>query len=369
MAAEYHLIQTQSDIDSLASKTPSTLAFDTEFTRRRTYLPIPELLQILFDGEIYLIDLQRGLNLKGIAEWFQDSSIRRIAHSVDQDIDVLNLLFSGQIGVIEDTQLAHAMLISSQPFSYSRLVQEMFDVELSKTQQKSNWSKRPFSTTQLEYAANDIRYLPQMWDRLHQSLVELDRLEWYEEERDRRERMDSSDPLRIPGSISKLSNLSAIDMAFLMRMDQLRMRRAEQVDKPKNWILSTDSMIRIANRQVLSPRFLRTVLSESQNRTFGHRIRQMRAKATKQHQSSQAVPLGDLVEVGGQLKSICDAISESQKVSSVLLAQKDVLFALQAYVSNGSLPIWFGQWRTDLIGSEIQKTGDVFLSQYTAVER
>ena len=135
------------------------LGIDTEFNWRSTYFPSLCLIQVSTLKNIFLIDCQQ-VDAKIINEIFQDNSITKVFHSIRGDITVLKLCLNSLVRNIFDTQIAHSILNPlSQQISYKDLVNKYFIKLLDKKETNSDWSKRPLSATQLEYASDDVRYL------------------------------------------------------------------------------------------------------------------------------------------------------------------------------------------------------------------
>ena len=122
------------------------------------YFPSLCLIQVSTLKNIFLIDCLQ-VDAKSINEIFQDNSITKVFHSIRGDITVLKLCLNSMVRNIFDTQIAHSILNpSSQQISYKDLVNKYF-IKLLDKKTNSDWSKRPLSATQLEYASNDVRYL------------------------------------------------------------------------------------------------------------------------------------------------------------------------------------------------------------------
>jgi ribonuclease D len=116
------------------------------------------LIQVSLPHGAFLIDsLHPNLDLNPLFQILEDQSVVKIAHSASEDIRLLVANGCNPKGVF-DTDIAWRLLNHPNP-SLRNMLQEMFQVELSKGQQRSNWSKRPLSEAQLKYAALDVHYL------------------------------------------------------------------------------------------------------------------------------------------------------------------------------------------------------------------
>ncbi|WDE99171.1 ribonuclease D [Lentisphaera profundi] len=159
------------------------IALDTEFVWTKTFYPIPGLLQIKSAGEIHLIDLLiEDFPTAILKQVLEDKSVCKILHSPDQDLKLFKLFCGAEAKNIFDTQLAYAFTGALKQVSLAKLCAHLVDVEISKTQQVSDWTKRPLTESQLIYAAEDVRYLIEIADILRNQLKDLNRYDWFIEE-------------------------------------------------------------------------------------------------------------------------------------------------------------------------------------------
>ena len=99
-------------------------------------------------------------------------------HGADFDMTLMRREFGILPKMIFDTQIA-ARLLGVRRFSYANLVEQYFEVTLSKSSQKENWGQRPLPDKMCEYALNDVRYLLPLADRLERELRARDRYSWF----------------------------------------------------------------------------------------------------------------------------------------------------------------------------------------------
>ena len=154
------------------------LAIDTEFLREKTYYPRLCLIQAATDGEVALIDPIALEDLSPFAALLADETIVKVFHACSQDLEVLY----GSLGVVPqpifDTQVAAAFIGLRQQMGYGALVEELCGVHLAKADALSDWTHRPLDQHQLEYAEDDVRYLPRMYDDMVARLSSKNRLGW-----------------------------------------------------------------------------------------------------------------------------------------------------------------------------------------------
>ncbi len=136
------------------------ISIDTEFTWRKTYYPKLSLIQIGTSGKLFIIDPLMLDKLEDLNRIFQDKNITKVFHSSRGDISVLKNSIGSSFQNIFDTQIAHRLIYKeSDQISYKKLVDFYFYKTLSKSETNSDWEKRPLSKEQIQYAAEDIKYL------------------------------------------------------------------------------------------------------------------------------------------------------------------------------------------------------------------
>ncbi len=348
---EYTLIDTPYALTEFAACMPRTFAFDTEFTYKSTYKPIPELLQIATNKCIGIVDLRANLPLQKLANWFQARDVVRVAFSAENDVGVLNEVFRVQLGPIEDVQLAVAFLKSGKMPSYAKVVAECFDVQLDKTMQRSRWDLRPLAAVQLDYAAMDICYLNALWLQFGSDLQNSNRFEWYSEERDRVQRRDASDPRSLSSKAKSLLQLSEQGLCFFQLLDTWRTDQAALLNIPRNWIMAKDALVKLATTPRLNDRVLGKALSERQLIHHRSTLHALYRKACTAARDSEFPPPRELRKTVISLRNRCANLAQRLDLNEELLASsKDLLFALREYLVEGRFPLWFGRWRSELIG-------------------
>ncbi len=142
------------------------LAIDTEFERRTTYFPILALVQI-FDGEnVYLIDPLKLTCPDVFRSICANDKIIKIMHSSKEDLEVFYHSWKCQLHGLFDTQIANAFIHGEISLGYASLVEKTSQTQLDKQETQSNWLARPLQQAQLDYAAADVLYLPQIYQTL-----------------------------------------------------------------------------------------------------------------------------------------------------------------------------------------------------------
>jgi ribonuclease D len=161
------------------------LALDTEFLRDQTYYPKLCLIQMAAPkaGAEAIIDpLAPGLDLGPFYDFMKRPEIIKVLHASRQDIEIFFL----QGGVIPaplfDTQVAAMVCGFGDSASYETLARKLAKVEIDKSARFTDWSRRPLSTRQLEYALADVTYLRTIYEKMVASLKRTGRESWVAEE-------------------------------------------------------------------------------------------------------------------------------------------------------------------------------------------
>ncbi len=136
-----------------------TIAIDTEFDWRNTYFPKLSLIQISTNKKIFLIDCLKINSLHKLRSIFEDKDIMKVFHAVRSDVTVLSNSANLKVLNCFDIQIAEKYLSDSDLKSYSKIVFKYLKLRLDKSETTSNWLRRPFTKNQINYAADDVRYL------------------------------------------------------------------------------------------------------------------------------------------------------------------------------------------------------------------
>ena len=155
------------------------IAVDTEFFRETTYFAELGLVQIAGGEHIACIDVLAFDAREQLAQYLLNPDLGKIFHSCMQDLEVFYHYLGALPTPVLDTQVAAALLDDADQIGYANLVEKKLGVALDKSQTRTNWLKRPLSSRQLDYAADDVRYLTPLYRMLQQELDNSGRQEWF----------------------------------------------------------------------------------------------------------------------------------------------------------------------------------------------
>lgn len=233
------------------AKHSKVLAIDTEFLREKTYYAKLCLLQIATDSEIVVIDPFQTKNLRVLTSLLVDKGITKVFHAPNQDLEIIYRDIGVLPNPIFDTQIAAALLGHTQQIGYASLVQAECGVRLKKMDSFTDWSKRPLSRSQLQYAAEDVIYLPKLYTRMKKSLEKQGRLSWLDSDF-----AELSDPQQYCVSkrtryrkLKKVSQLSRKQLSAAREVAAWREEMAQKRNIPRKWVITDEQVVEACKRE------------------------------------------------------------------------------------------------------------------------
>jgi len=225
------------------------LALDTEFMREKTYRAELCLLQLADAGDAVCIDPLALPDLASLAPVLTSAATVKVMHAARQDLEVL-LPAVGLVQPVFDTQIAAALAGFPAQVGYAELARRLLGVELDKAHTRTDWTRRPLSAEQQEYALDDVRHLLGLRANLLDTLAAKGRLAWLEEDL---AALANADTLRVAPDDAwrKVKGLPALDEArqrLAQAVAAWRERRAIERNRPRGWILDDVSLREIVVR-------------------------------------------------------------------------------------------------------------------------
>jgi|HubBroStandDraft_1064217.scaffolds.fasta_scaffold00072_6 ribonuclease D len=243
-------IDDESELSALARTLESQawIGVDTEFLRERTFFPKLCLLQIAAGGKIWCIDTLRVGSLDPLMPVLTSASARKVIHAARQDLEAVYLTTRRVMTPVFDTQIAAGCVGLKPQAGYAELVKTLLEVSIPKGQTRTDWSKRPLSREQLEYAADDVLYLGDISAHLSARLSELKREHWVAEDCLALEdqRLYEPDPAQAWARLRGLAQLPPAARARAKAIAVWREKLARERDLPRAWILADPAIFSIA---------------------------------------------------------------------------------------------------------------------------
>ncbi|MEE8482169.1 MAG: ribonuclease D [Acidiferrobacterales bacterium] len=341
----------------------SWLAVDTEFMREKTYYPQLCLMQIASTEHIYCIDMLAIDETQKLQDVITRRDIIKVFHASRQDLEVLYLLSGLPPAPVFDTQIAAAMLGFDDQLGYATLIEAITGTVLPKGYQRTDWTRRPFADDQITYAANDVRYLSDVYPILLERLEELNRLHWLQEECGR-----LTDPALYTGApelayqrIKQGKALSPSQQQVLKSLAQWRERVAQKNDRPRNWIARDGLLIYLAQSQPNTLEQLQQArgLADSAREKEGEAILAAIAAGLSENDTPVYDALGPLTsaqtKLRDQLMGALKIKAEALGIRPTLLAARREVDAIARGSENSSL---LSGWRREVIGEELLSLRD-----------
>ena len=248
----WQLIDSQDSLIELSQRLQSVdwVAIDTEFMREKTYFPVLCLIQLATPEWAVCIDPLADISLEPLLEALYRPDLLKIFHAAEQDLELFNQIKGSPPPNLFDSQIAAPLLGFPEQAGYGRLVEMICGRVLDKSQTRTDWSRRPLSEAQLQYAADDVIELVKIYKHLRDQLAATGRTEWLTADWQRLadpERFNRS-PDRAWERLKGLDRLSKKARGAAQQLAIWRERMALDRDRPRNWILKDATLLDIAKQ-------------------------------------------------------------------------------------------------------------------------
>jgi ribonuclease D len=342
-----------------ALKGNAFIALDTEFMRDRTYWPKLCLVQVAGDSGCAAIDpLAEGIDLAPLFEVLEDTAITKVFHAARQDVEIFYNLTGKVPKPIADTQVMGMVCGFGDAVGYEALVAKMVKGTIDKSSRFTDWSLRPLSDRQLNYALDDVRYLRPVYEKLRAKLG--GRESWLESEM---AILENPDTYKLVPEESWKRLKAKIDkpklFALLRELAAWREREAQRLDVPRNRVLRDETLLEIVYHEPADVPALSRVRGFQPDMAKGRVGQEILAAIAKsrsnipdelpeqfrrKHLPSNIGPIADMLRV--LLKSIAD----QEDIAPKLLANSSDLDELAAS-DTADIPALQG-WRFEVFGKK-----------------
>ncbi|HUG53771.1 MAG TPA: HRDC domain-containing protein [Vicinamibacteria bacterium] len=244
---------------SLAGR--SAVAFDTESDSLHHHREKVCLVQVGVEEGGWLVDPLAARDLSPLGPLLADPSMVKVLHGADYDVTTLKRDFGFQFASLFDTMIA-ARFLGLPEIGLQALLRTEFGLALTKDSQKDDWSRRPLTPTQEAYALADVAHLIPLYQRLSARLGELGRLEWVREECAAVAALEAARRGRDAEAWQKVKGarrLSRRHQAVLRALIGWRGSVAERTDVPAFKIVSSETLLALAERRPATPEELRAI--------------------------------------------------------------------------------------------------------------
>lgn len=343
---------------------------DTEFMREKTYYPELCLVQLSGTEDVAVVDAQaKGIDLAPLGALLAKPEVVKVFHACRQDVEIFLLLFGAVPVNLFDTQVAAMVAGFGDQVGYDALVSALTGGHIDKAHRFSDWSARPLTKAQVDYAAADVTHLREVYEKLTARLRVDGRLDWVAQEMAALADPASYrvDPERAWERL-KLRTNNRRQLAIIQAITAWREREAQRVNIPRQRLVRDEQVPEIA---ALAPDDA-GALSKARGITIGFAqgksgqsllaaIAAAKAlsdeqlpRSERQRDTSRASPA--LVAL---LKVLLNAVAEQNNVAPRLVASSEDVEAmvLDETAENPALEGWrremFGENALRLIRGEI----------------
>ena len=226
---------------------------DTEFLRESTYWPILCLVQVAApegepDEDGAIIDpMAEGIDLAPFWDLMRNTDVLKVFHAARQDLEIMWHMGEVIPEPLFDTQVAATVCGFGESVGYEAIVRVLAREEIDKSSRFTDWSRRPLSQKQLDYAISDVTHLRTVFEALYDKLDEQNRHEWVADEM----RVLTSPETYVTRPEDAWKRIKARmkkpqDMAVLVEVAAWREREAQSRDVPRGRVLKDDAVAELA---------------------------------------------------------------------------------------------------------------------------
>jgi ribonuclease D len=350
------------------------ITIDTEFLRDRTYYPRLCLIQI--GGEdidaVAIDPLSNNIDLAPIIEILNNDKILKVFHAARQDLEIFYNLTGAIPSPLFDTQVAAMVCGHGEQIGYNNLVYSLLGNRIDKGPQFTDWSRRPLSDKQLNYALYDVIYLVDVYKILRKELEQRGRTRWLRQE---------MDVLKCPDTYEnhpydawkrvKIRTTKPKVLGVLQEVSALRERVAQKKNVPRNRILRDETLADMAihiPRSKAELKKIRNIPKDIAVNALGDEILDAIEKALSKPEKEypkveqkEKIP-SELMPVLEMLKMLLKIQSSEHEVASKLIASVSDLEKLAMH-NTPDIPAMKG-WRYEVFGKDAValKNGEIALS-------
>lgn len=335
---------------------------DTEFMRENTYWPELCLVQIANSEEAAAIDpLADGIDLTPLLELLcENEDVLKVFHAGGQDVEIVYNLTGKTPHPIFDTQIAMMAISQSEQIGYANLVESWLGFTVDKGARFTDWSRRPLTDRQIEYAIGDVTHLAQIFPRILKKLFKTGRGVWLDAEMERlADPSNYANDLETAWERIRPPSRSAVVLGRLKALAAWRETEAQHKNIPRGRIMRDETLADLASHPPKTQADLAKVRGLSaawRDNDIGKRLMRVLEKAEPlpademPDKPKRGAPLGkEGALVADLLKLLLKIRSREIDVAPRLLTRADEMEALAA--GTRDLPVLKG-WRFEVFGKD-----------------
>ena len=228
--------------------TSSVLAIDTEFVRTRTLYPKLGLLQVNNGDVLALIDPITINDLSPFWTLLEDPAICKVLHACSEDLEVFLTAANCRPVNLIDSQVIMSFLGHGLSLGYAAMVKLFTEVELDKSESRTDWTKRPLTERQLIYAEADVEYLYDIYPKIKQLIKEAGWLEAAQQETELmiERKFTPVDASLMYTNVKMNWKLNSKQLNLLKHLATWRYEQAKKKDMPIGFIAKDHTLMALA---------------------------------------------------------------------------------------------------------------------------
>lgn len=337
---------------------------DTEFLRERTYYSKLCLVQLAYQDEdgddACIVDpLADGISLEPLYDLFRDEGVVKVFHAARQDLEIFYVDQQVIPAPLFDTQVAAMVCGFGEQAGYETLVRKITKSDLDKSSRFTDWSRRPLTDAQANYAVGDVTFLRDIYEYLSDRLKKSGREKWVAEEM-----AVLNDPATYQADPEqawrrvKTRTSSGRFLAIVRELAKFREQYAQDRNIPRSRVFKDDALVEIASTKPQSEQDLdrsRLLLREARKGDIAAGI--LAAVKAGVNASNDSLPKVDQKgaklqvnpALADMLRVLLKSKSDNEDVAAKLIASSAELDALAA--GERDMKAMRG-WRKEVFGED-----------------
>ncbi|AIJ09882.1 MULTISPECIES: ribonuclease D [Edwardsiella] len=369
---KYQLITSSSALKEVCERASACpyIALDTEFVRTRTYYPQLGLVQ-LYDGEtLSLIDPLPISDWQPFVDLLRNPQVVKLLHAGSEDLEVFLHDFQTLPQPLIDTQILAAFTGRPLSSGFAAMVSAYQQVDLDKSESRTDWLARPLSERQCDYAAADVYYLLPM---AHKLLAEVEACGWLPAALDEcqalcRRRAETVEPALAYREMTNAWQLRPRQLACLQLLGEWRLNQARTRDMAVNFVVREESLWLVARYMPGSMAELSEIgVSGPEIRYHGKALLEIVERAAALEEAQLPPAVERLIDHPGykqafkHIKTLVQQVAEQRGLTAELLASRrqiNQLLSVQWQLKTEQpelLSGWRGQLLADGLNGVLKK--------------
>lgn len=352
------------------AKNSKIIGFDTEFVSENRYRPDLCLLQIAADGEYAIVDTLAVPDVTPFWELLVTGDHTTLVHAAREEFLFCFRAIGKRPKNLFDVQLGAGMIGFEYPASYGNLVSKLLGSKIDKGETRTDWSRRPLSKRQIDYALSDVTHLEGIYKKILAKMEKLGRTTWYQEEiakwQTALEKTEIEPQWR---RVSGISSLNRRALAIVRELWIARDQEAERKNRSPKRVLPDDLVVELAKRGTADPDRLKAI------RGFENRVSKSMIPAIaeavekgndlKESELPKRMPRGRTMNLGllGQfLTTALNVTCKTENIASNIVGTAQDVRTMAAWrlgmIELKEEPELASGWRAEIVGQLIDRVLD-----------